>query len=376
MAKIILFGGSFDPIHLGHLAMARAALHAIEAQQVIFIPAKKPRWKKLTGRDEDRLRLLRLALQDEKAFSYSTYELEAVQGGHYTVDTVRYFLQKNKENGEKNEYYYLIGGDQLEKLHLWHEIDQLSSLIHILAYQREDQATAPKQTIENIDAYHVTMIHGDSYAVSSTAIRNLQSIDVPQLVLEDMMEHHLYRFQTIFNYLDEKRYRHSCSVALLAKTIAEKNGINPYLAFLAGILHDIGKNSERIEEGMKIMEQQWSEMLFLPSWAYHQFISATYARTIFKVKDKDVLDAIAYHCTGKPKMSPLAMIIYASDKIDPLRDYDSSWMIKACLEDYYKGFLIVLKENKAFLESKGNFEHNPFTLGCFQYYLEKREKND
>ncbi len=376
MAKIILFGGSFDPIHLGHLAMAKNAMQAIHAQKVIFIPAKKPRWKKLAGEDKDRLRLLKLALKGESAFSYSTYELEAVQGGHYTIDTVCYFLQKSEEKGEKNEYYYLIGGDQLEKLHRWHDIDQLSSLIHIIAYQREDQQIAPRQAIKNINAYHVQMIHGDSYAVSSTAIRNLQSIDVPSSVLEDIMEHHLYCFDTIYSYLDEKRYRHSCSVALLAKSIAEKNGKDPYLAFLAGILHDIGKNSEKTEEGMKIMEQEWRDMLFLPSWSYHQFISATYARQVFQIQNQEVLDAIAYHCTGKAQMSPLAMIIYASDKIDPLRDYDSSWMIEACLNDYYKGFLIVLKENKLFLEDKGNDSHNPLTQGCFEYYLEKREKND
>ena len=55
MKRIILFGGSFNPIHFGHLHMAKAAYEAVEADEVIFIPAKKPRWKEAPERDEDRL---------------------------------------------------------------------------------------------------------------------------------------------------------------------------------------------------------------------------------------------------------------------------------------------------------------------------------
>lgn len=373
MSTIILFGGSFDPIHCGHLSMARKALSVLQADQVIFIPAKKPRWKTLMGNDDDRLRLLQLALQDEKQFTFSTYELTAPHGGHYTIDTVRHFIQNHGEKEAKNTYYYLIGGDQLEKLDQWHQIESLSSLVQFVVYQRgsDDWNEKAKQ---NIIAYHVRLIEGERYDVSSTSIRNLASIDVPSSVLLDMMDHHLYTFHTIFSYLDERRYRHSCSVALLAKEIAEKNGIDPYLTFLAGILHDIGKNSEKTEAGMEIMKREWSEMLSLPSWAYHQFISATYARTVFHVREPLVLDAIACHCTGKPQMSPLAMILYASDKIDPLRGYDSSAMITACKNDYFEGFLFVLRENRAYLKEKGHSQHDPLSLACFQYYLKEEEE--
>lgn len=101
MKRIILFGGSFNPIHFGHLHMAKAAYEAVEADEVIFIPAKKPRWKEAPERDEDRLAMLKLALKAYPYFHLSLLEMEDEDGGHYTIETVKNWLNNIKSSKKK-----------------------------------------------------------------------------------------------------------------------------------------------------------------------------------------------------------------------------------------------------------------------------------
>ena len=91
----------------------------------------------------------------------------------------------------------------------------------------------------------------------------------------------------------------------------------------------------------------------------------------FGVDDIDILSAIRNHATGNSNMSALDKIIYSSDKIDPLRDYDSSDLIKKCKENYNSGFLCVLKENIKFLKENKKDISNELTDKCIKYYLYK-----
>lgn len=93
------------------------------------------------------------------------------------------------------------------------------------------------------------------------------------------------------------------------------------------------------------------------------------------IYDEDILKAVRYHCTGAKNMTPMSKIVYACDKIEPLRNFDSSELIKAMLNDYKSGFIEVLKANKEFLLSKAKNEteikaiQNDLTNECFEYYL-------
>ncbi len=368
MKKIILFGGSFDPIHNGHLKMASQALKELEADEVIFIPAKNPRWKEQPSDQTDRLKMLALALRYYPRFHVSSIELDSPDGGFYTIDTIKELFKKDEENGQKKQYYYLIGEDHLEKLSLWHDIETLANLVQFVAYDRGDDSWSPLAR-QNATHYHVRLLKGRRHNVSSTMVRNLQSIDVPFAVLKYIVDHHLYRYHEIYDLVGEKRYLHSSSVAFLAKKIAKNNKISEYKAFVAGILHDVGKYLDRKEEGKRIMEEEWADMKSLPLVTFHQFIGATLAKNRFNIDDLEIIDAIAYHCTGKSEMGTIGKIIYASDKIEPLRGYDSSEYIAACLSNIESGFIIVLRANKEFLEEKNRDIHNYLSDACFDYYL-------
>jgi len=121
--KIILFGGTFDPIHLGHTAVAAAAGERIGAEKVIFVPAKRSPLKAIfpEAGDEDRLRMIELAITGNGRFELGDYELKK-PGPSYTLETVRYFQH---QLGEDVVIYWLAGADTVEDLPHWYGIMEL-----------------------------------------------------------------------------------------------------------------------------------------------------------------------------------------------------------------------------------------------------------
>ena len=120
----------------------------------------------------------------------------------------------------------------------------------------------------------------------------------------------------------------------------------------------------------------YEDIKLLPKFAYHQFIGAKIAKEDFKINDEETLEAIRYHATGEKDMSLLSMLVYASDKIDPLRDFDSTWLINSCKKDIYQGFIDTLIDNKKYLINHKKDIYNIFTKQCFDMYIEgnKNEK--
>jgi nicotinate-nucleotide adenylyltransferase len=121
--KIVLFGGTYDPIHLGHTAVAASAGEKIGAQKVIFIPARRSPLKAFFPQagDEDRLKMVKLAIADNQSLEASDYELRK-SGPCYTIETVKHF-----ENvlGDDVSIYWLAGADNVEDLAHWYAITEL-----------------------------------------------------------------------------------------------------------------------------------------------------------------------------------------------------------------------------------------------------------
>ena len=121
--KIALFGGTFDPIHLGHTTVAAQTAEYIDAEKVIFIPAKRSPLKDLFPKatDHDRLKMIALAIAQNNRFQLSDYELKEPQPC-YTLETVRKF---RTDYGSKILIYWLVGADCLNELPHWHKITEL-----------------------------------------------------------------------------------------------------------------------------------------------------------------------------------------------------------------------------------------------------------
>ncbi len=121
--KIALFGGTFDPIHIGHTTVAEAACNGVGAEKVIFVPARRSPLKAFfpEASDEDRLEMIKLATEGNSSFDFSDYELKKA-GPSYTLQTIRYFRQ---QLGGDVLIYWLAGADTLEDLPHWYGVNEL-----------------------------------------------------------------------------------------------------------------------------------------------------------------------------------------------------------------------------------------------------------
>ncbi len=134
LRRIGIFGGTFNPIHNGHLLIAEAAREEYELEQVIFVPASHPPHKQKTdiAANHWRYDMIRLAVADNPFFFVSNVELLR-QGPSYTVDTLRYFHQ---HYGDGVEFYFIMGTDTLLDLPSWKYADELIELTHFLSALR------------------------------------------------------------------------------------------------------------------------------------------------------------------------------------------------------------------------------------------------
>lgn len=358
MKNIILFGGSFDPVHHGHLNMARVAKNELKAEKVIFVPNGVSVWKEKETLPNDKYQMIKLALRGEEGFSISKFEL--YRADNFTIQTVRHF----KKIYPNDNLFFLIGADQVNEFHRWKEADEIASLAKIIYFKR----SSVNLNKDNLNRFKMIAVEGKEVEVSSTEVRNLLRPDTTIKVLKYIQDHNLYYMKKINEYINGQRLEHSKSVALLAYQISLNNKIaNPYKAYVAGILHDIGKNID--QKTKLIIEKQYARYLPMSEKLYHQFYSAYLARTVFHIEDEEIIEAIEFHATGSGEMNTIGKIVYASDKIDPGRGYDSRKMIKAMKDNYKEGFIYVLKENKKHLLKKMNDVDNKLTSACFKKYL-------
>lgn len=182
--RIGILGGTFDPVHNAHLAMARAALDHLALDKVLFIPTGNTRYRTpALASGAHRVAMLRLALQGEHRFAIDEREL-APQASGYTVDTLTALRQ---ELGDA-ELYLLIGADQFAKLDTWHRPGDVKRLARLGVFARPGVALGPE----------VKLIPMPSMPVSASEIREAarQGADlsrlVPPPVANYMARHGLY----------------------------------------------------------------------------------------------------------------------------------------------------------------------------------------
>lgn len=201
MKPIAILGGSFNPVHYGHLKMAEAAMESTHFSKVLFIPTGTPYHKE--QKDllpfSDRLKLLELAIENCPDFDCSPIEGER-DGNSYTIDTVRELLRQNSTNS----YSLLIGTDQFLTLRSWHKIIELGQLVDFYIANRNGEMSfstfqKEKEALEKELSLHCKLFPMPAIDLSSTEIRNLlkegKSIHgmLPKSVEEYILKKGFYR---------------------------------------------------------------------------------------------------------------------------------------------------------------------------------------
>lgn len=381
--RIGIFGGSFDPVHNEHLAMAESAVQTLALDRLFVMPAHTPphkRDKKLTS-DEDRLSLCRAAFSGREKIEVSDYEISR-GGTSYTYLTCRYF----RERYPTAELFWLVGTDMLRDFPNWKNPEEILETVTLAVCARAEERGWEEREQKAFFARfgkRFEVIAYEGKAVSSTEIRVLAAADeaigefVPSAVEKWIKDGGRYALNGVKDALaleKPSRKAHTLRVAKLAAQTASKWGVDEKKAVTAALFHDCAKNLPPDSPYL----QGFTPPTGVPEPVLHQYSGAYVAEKHFGVTDPEVLDAIRYHTSGRENMSDLEKLVFLADMLEESRDftgvdelrklYDGGRVaMNACME-------AALKATIEHLQNRGG-EIYPLTLRAYEFIKQEKEKN-
>jgi nicotinate-nucleotide adenylyltransferase len=387
--KLAILGGSFNPVHLGHLWLADAALSILGYDRIILVPAFVSPFK--PGVHEvsagDRLDMLAASVPGDPRLTVDGCEIR--RGGvSYTIDTIADIRQRYRPEGKMG---LIIGDDLAQTFSQWRRAEAVAAETDIIIARRESAKPAAFP-------YPCTPLNNAVMEISSASVRARiqnggpwRSLVPPgaRFIIEDRR---LYGYTPpargedagnaaagglsgqvpaagtkvsreliarveaeVRSLVSPSRFLHSRNAALVAYDLCVQFGPDPDRGYLAGIAHDMAKSlpegemkrlARRDDKTFSRLEQKKPSLL-------HGRAGAVLLRQKFGIEDEDILEAVRYHTTGRPGMGPLARIVYIADKIENSRED-----VNGELRDFsrFAGldslFTAVLEETVAFLRSK------------------------
>lgn len=383
--KIGVYGGTFNPPHLGHLTAARSVFELLNLDLLLLIPAGLPPHKELPAGSptpEQRLEMTRLAGEQlGLGDKVRTLDIELERGGRsFTSDT----LAQLREQYPDSELWLLMGTDMFLTLQTWHEPEKILSLAGVAAFGRTEEDTEELFSAQRDYLYRAypqarifTLTLPGVIDVSSTELReklakgrgaNLLAPAVYGYILREGLYNtnadlkHLPLSQlrpVALSYLKHKRIPHVLGTEQEAIRLAERYGADVEKARAAALLHDCTKKLDMPAQ-LALCEQYGIELDELEQKALkllHSKTGAAIARDVFGVDD-DIYSAIWYHTTGHAHMTKLEKIIYLADYIEPSRDFPGvDTLRKVCYEDLDKGLLLGLEMTIEEMTAMGNPVH-------------------
>lgn len=348
--KIGLFGGTFDPIHNGHLAMAKTAQEQLQLDSVWFIPVYTPPHKEREGLTSGahRLKMIEQAIADEPKFNVNKIELLRERTS-YTYETV----QQLRHQYPEAEFYFLVGADNVSGLRSWKKIAYLLTEVTFVAFARSSH--------ERVSDYPLVWLEMPAQAVSSTAIRNFQDYAyLHPRVLHYMLKHHLYGLTVIHEFVFQKmtyqRFVHTMGVVETAVSLARQHGLNQRQCHVAALLHDYAKAASKAELH-EYMQHHFPDEPFIGPIA-HAYVGSITIQEDLCITDQEVIDAVRYHTTGHPDMGAIAKCIFIADYIEPNRQFPGVEQAREiAFADLEAGLRHALEQTNRYLQAQGKTVH-------------------
>lgn len=398
--KIGIYGGTFNPPHLGHLTAARAVFEMLRLDKLLLIPAGLPPHKTLPAGSptpRQRLEMTRLAgehlgLEDR----VETLDMELLrEGKSYTSDT----LAAVRELYPEAELWLLMGTDMFLTLHTWHEPERIFRQAGIAAFGRTEEDPEELFALQRHrlyrqypDARIFTLTVPGVIDVSSTELRERLAKGeggrlLPPAVYGYILREGLYgtgadlkdlpldRLRPVaLSYLKHRRISHVLGTEQEAIRLAERYGADVHKARVAALLHDITKKLE-MEDQMALCRRYGLELDDLERHALkllHAKTGAAIARDVFGVDD-EIYTAIYWHTTGHPAMTLLEKVIYLADYIEPNRDFPGvDKLRKVCYDSLDAGLAMGLRMTVEEMRERGNPVHSG-TLAALEYLKGTKE---
>lgn len=342
MKRIGIYGGSFDPIHRGHLSAAKQAAEDLRLDKLLMIPAHTAPHKATPEGSvtaAQRLQMVRLACQDDPVLEAS--DLEISRGGvSYTWETV----EQVRAMYPDAELFLLMGSDMFLSFHSWKHPEKILENAALAVFfrgdrnEREDVAT--RKTEMEAKGYQVHLIPNDVVDISSTQLRRLLAFRCASAFLPDRVGNYicqngLYNTnaawknlpmedleRVVSGLLKPNRVAHVLGCRDTAVELAKRWGADETDAARAGMLHDVTKALD----GPLQLTLCRDYAMILSDFSQknpktlHALTGSLVAERIFG-ENKAVVEAIRHHTTGKGNMNVLEKIIYVADYMEPNRDF-------------------------------------------------------
>jgi len=336
--KVAIYGGSFNPPHLGHLAAAKCVSEQLSPDVFLIIPDNVPPHKEMEEGSPDadaRLEMTRLNFASLENAVISDMEIRR-SGKSYTADTV----SRLRETYPDDELILTIGTDMFLSFEEWYMYPYLLENCTLAVVSRnENELEVLQEHKEHMEKSHgakVEILAHEALPMSSGEIRELLRLRMGADKLEDSVYSTIIKEgyydaspelgwlrNKVMPYLSEHRVAHVAGCENESVKLAMHYGEDAELAAEAAILHDITKKLKLDEQLILCREygiicdkaQLENEKLL------HALTGAALAADKFGVSES-VAEAIRWHTTGKPDMSILEKIIYLADYIEPTRDFE------------------------------------------------------
>lgn len=369
--KIGIYGGTFNPPHLGHITAARAVYELLGLDQLLLIPAGLPPHKPLPAGSPtrpQRLEMTRLA-GEQLGLGGKVRALDIElhrEGRSFTSDT----LAQLKAQYPDDELWLLMGTDMFLTLQAWHAPEEILSLAGVAAFGRTEEDTEELFAVQREYLYRTypqarifTLTVPGVVDISSTELRErlakgegagLLAPAVYGYILReglyntgaDLKRLKLSQLRPVaMSYLDHRRIPHVLGTEQEAIRLAERYGADVEKARRAALLHDCTKRLD-MDEQLTLCKQydiQLDELERQALKLLHAKTGAAVARDVFGVDD-EIYSAIWYHTTGRANMTKLEKIIYLADYIEPSRNFPGiDKLRKVCYEDLDRGLLLGLE---------------------------------
>ncbi len=342
MEKIGIYGGTFNPPHVGHVHVARHAMEALCLDKLLMIPSHTPPHKTLaadTPLPEERLQLLQMTFGEEEKVEISTLELE--RGGiSYTFDTVAALQTRYP----KAQLYLLVGTDMLLSFDRWYRYRELLQKVTLAVFYRgekeEESRILQKKTELEAQGASIVLMENPVVPISSTQLRRMMVFGcageyLPESIQSYITEKGLYSTcrnfkklsmeeleQVVVSLLKPNRVAHVLGCRDTARELARRWGADEQDAARAGLLHDITKalSAPLQLQVCRTYGVSLSRFASQNPKTLHALTGSLVAQRIFGENPR-VVAAICSHTTGKPDMNTLEKIIYVADYMEPNRDF-------------------------------------------------------
>lgn len=368
MRKIGLLGGTFNPVHRGHLQLADQCMELLKLDEIWWIPASQPPFKDIQDNYDQRRKWLEKSIGNRANHRILDIERERKEISYTDVT-----LKALKKRVPDSEFYFLTGADSLTSLESWHNWKDIFDYCYFVVTSRPGYEINVSKEIQKVSAKKgdkLICLEIDALDISSTEIRvrvaRRQGLDdlLPEAIANEVsqdMDMQIEGFKEILKKrLSAKRYNHSIGVANTAAKLAGMFDGDVNKAYMAGLLHDFARDlsdSELLE--LATRENLYSDAtdLLQPN-LLHGPVGAWLLEHEAMVDDRELLNAIAWHTTGHPDMGKLAKIIYIADYIEPNRNFPGvDELRKVTYRNLDMGVLAGLNHTMSFLLQEGGYIH-------------------